>query len=65
MAFSSRSRKCENKTDTFCYICCVYTFPRERRNISLFVKRTYKTYFQVPLSDQDKKMGSTHCVPQL
>ena len=55
MASSSRSSKCKNKTDTFCYICGVYTFPRQRRNILLFVKRAYKAYFQVPLGDQDKK----------
>ena len=55
MASSSRSRKCKNKADAFCYICGVYTFPRQRRNISLFVKRAYKAYFQVPLGDQDKK----------
>ena len=52
---SSRSRKCKNKGDAFCYICGVYTFSRQRRNISLFVKRAYKAYFQVPLGDQDKK----------
>ena len=55
MASSSRSRKCKNKADAFCYICGVYTFPRQRRNILLFVKRAYKAYFQVPLGDQDKK----------
>ena len=54
MASSSRSRKFRNKADAFCYICGVYTFPRQRRNISLFVKRAYKAYFQVPLGDQDK-----------
>ena len=52
---SSRSRKCKNKADAFCHICGVYTFPRQRRNISLFVKRAYKAYFQVPLGDQAKK----------
>ena len=55
MASSSRSRKCKNKADAFCYICGIYTLPRQRRNISLFVKRAYKAYFQVPLGDQEKK----------
>ena len=55
MASSSRSRKCKNKADAFCYICGVSTFPRQGRNISLLVKRAYKAYFQVPLGDQDKK----------
>ena len=55
MAFSGRSRKYKNKADVLCYICGVYTIPRLRRNISLFVKRAYKAYFQVPLGDQDKK----------
>ena len=54
---SSKYRKRKNKADAFCYICCVYTFLGQRRNIglSLFVKRAYKAYFRVPLGDQDKK----------
>ena len=55
MASSSRTRKCKNKADIFCYICGIYTLTRQRRNISLFVKRAYKAYFQVPLGDQEKK----------
>ena len=55
MSSSSRSRKCKNKADAFCYLFGVYTFPRQRRNIPLFVKRAYKPYFQVPLGDQNKK----------
>ena len=55
MASSSRTRKCKNKADSFCYICGIYTLTRQRRNISLFVKRAYKAYFQVPLGDQEKK----------
>ena len=30
----------------------------QRRNITLFVKHTYKTYFQIFLGDQDKKWSS-------
>ena len=58
MASSSRTRKCKNKADSFCYICGNYTFTCQRRNISLFVKRAYKVYFQVPLSDPEKKWAS-------
>ena len=51
---ASSIRKCKNKTNSFCYICGIYALPRQRRNISLFVKRAYKAYFQVPLGDQEK-----------
>ena len=61
MASSSRTRKCKNRADSFCYICDIYTLTRQRHNISLFVKRAYKTYFQVPLGDQEKKW-SPHIV---
>ena len=46
---------CRNKPDTFCYICGCYSLNRQRRNISLFVKRAYKAYFEVHLGDQDKQ----------
>ena len=47
---ASLTRKCKNKADSFCYICGIYAaLPRLRRNISLLVKRAYKTYFQVLL----------------
>ena len=32
MASSSRSRKCKNKANAFCYICGVYAFPRQVHN---------------------------------
>ena len=54
MASSSRHH-CRNKPDAFCYICGCYTLHHQRRNISLFVKRAYKAYFEVHLGDQDKK----------
>ena len=41
--------------DFFCYICGVYALPRQRRHISMFVKRAYKAYFKVPLGDQEKR----------
>ena len=57
MAFSHR-RECKNKPDSSCYVCGCYTPPHQRRNITLFVKHTYKAYFQIPLGDQDKKWSS-------
>ena len=53
MASSSR-RGCKNEADSFSYICGSYTLLRQRRNITLLVKRAYKAYFKIPLSDQDK-----------
>ena len=55
MASSGRTRKCKNKAGSFCYIYGIYTLTRQRRNISLFVKRAYKAYFQVSHGDQEKK----------
>ena len=43
-----------NKPDAFFYICGCNTLDRQRRNISLFVKRAYKAYFEVHIGDQDK-----------
>ena len=57
MTFSHR-RECKNKPDSFCYVCGCYTPPHQRRNITLFVKHTYKAYFQILLGDQDKKWSS-------
>ena len=57
MTFSHR-RECKNKPDSFCYVCGCYTLPHQRRNITLFVKHTYKAYFQILLGDQDKKWSS-------
>ena len=61
MASSSRTKKCKNQADSFCYICGIYTLTCQRRNISLFVKRAYKAYFQVPLGDQEKNGAPTLC----
>ena len=55
---SSRRRKWKNKPDSFCYVCGCYTLLRQRRNITSFVKRAYKAYFQISLGDQDKKCSS-------
>ena len=48
----------KNKSDSFCYICGCNTLPRQKRTITSFVKRAYKTYFQISLSDQNKKWSS-------
>lgn len=52
---SSRRSRCLNSPDSFCYVCGCYALVRQRRNISSFVKRAYKAYFEVALGDQDKK----------
>ena len=54
MASSSR-HYCQNKPDSFGYICATYTFLPQKRNITSFVRRAYKTNFQVSLGDQEKK----------
>ena len=55
---SSRRRERKNKPDFFCYVCGCYTLLHQRRNITSFVKRAYKTYFSISLGDQDKKWSS-------
>ena len=55
---SSCKHECKNKHDSFCHVCGCYTLPHQKRNITLFVKHTYKAYFQIPLGDQDKKWSS-------
>ena len=52
---SSRRHKCVNSPDSFCYTCECYALICQRRNITLFVRCAYKSYFGVPLGDQDKK----------
>ena len=54
MAFRMRHH-CRNKSDAFCYICGCYTLNHQRRNISLFVKRAYKAYFEVHFGIQNKQ----------
>ncbi|XP_076057274.1 uncharacterized protein LOC143034813 [Oratosquilla oratoria] len=54
MASIASRRKCVTCPDSFCYICGALTAPKQRRNISEFVKRAYFCYFKVKLGDQDK-----------
>ena len=58
---SSSRHKCAYDPDAFCYVCGCYTLIRQRRNITSFVRRAYKKYFEVPLGDQGKKW-SPHIV---
>ena len=54
MASRASRRKCVTCPDSFCYICGAFTTPKQRRNISEFVKRAYFSYFKVKLGDQEK-----------
>lgn len=53
MATSSK-RKCLHSPDSFCYICGVFLFVKQKMKITDFVKRVYFSYFHVKLGDQDK-----------
>ena len=59
MASSSR-HYCQNKPHSFCYICAAYTFLHQKPNITSFVRRAYKAYFQVALGDQGVFHLSAH-----
>ena len=50
----SSRRSCVNNPDMFCYICGEYTFEKNRKTISDFVRRAYLGYFGVKLGDQDR-----------
>ncbi|KAK3769485.1 hypothetical protein RRG08_027055 [Elysia crispata] len=47
-------RKCVTSPDSFCYVCGSFMAPKQKRNISDFVKRAYFSYFKMKLGDQDK-----------
>lgn len=47
-------RSCINDPDHFCYICGKYTLPKQRRNITDVVKKSYLAYFGIKLGDQSK-----------
>ena len=51
---SSSRRSCCNDPDKFCYICGQYTFKKQRKTITDFVRKVYLAYFKVKLGDQDK-----------
>ena len=54
---SSRRYECKNKPDSFCYVCGCYTLLLQRRNITSFVKRAYKAYFQLFLLVKKTRNG--------
>ena len=51
---SSSRKRCRYEPDVFCYICGQYMMAQQKRNITDFVKRAYKAYFDMKLGDQDK-----------
>ena len=55
LIMATRRHQCGNDPGAFCYICGYFTLIRQRRNISPFVKRSYRAYFGLTLGDQDKK----------
>ena len=52
-----KRRKCKNNPNLFCYICGKCMLPKQRANITEFVKKTYLTYFGVKLGYQDKPLA--------
>lgn len=48
------SRHCKNDPEKFCYMCGRYTFPRDRKPISKFVRETYFEYFKINICHQEK-----------
>ena len=51
---SSSRRSCCSDPDKFCYICGQYTFKKQRKAITDFVRKVHLAYFKVKLGDQDK-----------
>lgn len=54
-------RRCENKTNLFCYICGLFTTKNQRTEITSIVKRNYYSYFGCKIGDQDKKWAPHQC----
>lgn len=53
-SISAGRRRCKLHPDVFCYICGCFTVPKQRQNITDFVKKAYLAYFGIKLCDQDK-----------
>ena len=62
---SSTRRCCKMKPDSFCYICGKYTFDKQKKNITDFVKKAYLAYFGVRLGDQDKLWAPPYSVQNM
>ncbi|KAJ4427387.1 hypothetical protein ANN_25008 [Periplaneta americana] len=54
------SLKAMDPSKAFCYVCDCFTLPRQRHDITSLVRHGYKTYFEFPFSDQDKKWALQH-----
>ena len=53
-SISAGRRRCKLHPDVFCYISGCFTVPKQRQNITDFVKKAYLAYFGIKLGDQDK-----------
>ena len=60
-SISVEQRRCKLHPDVFCYICGCFTVPKQRQNITDFVKKAYLPYFGIKMVDQDKSWA-THKV---
>ena len=47
-------RSCVNSPNSCCYICGRYTLHKQRQQITAFVQKAYREYFDMKLGDQDK-----------
>ena len=54
LKFKCNRGKCNHHQDIFCYICGCFALPKQRANITNFVRRAYLAYFGMKLGDQDK-----------
>ena len=54
LKFQCKRRNCNHHPDIFCYICGCFALPKQRANITNFVKKAYLAYFGIKLGDQDK-----------
>ena len=48
------TRGCVNSPNCFCYICGEFVVKKDRRNITVFVRKVYHAYFGVRLGDINK-----------
>ena len=54
MAIISVGRiRCKLHPDVFCYICGCFIVPKQRQNITDFVKKAYLAYFDIKLTNPD------------
>lgn len=58
---AKRKFVCKNSPAMFCYICGKYTPKPQRRNLTVFVKEAYKSYFGRNVINQDKDWAPHSC----